>query len=61
MVKKSSASKVEKNSICNAKSNESIARSVKKYVTLPQPCMSQLIIIANEDLKKARLENKAGF
>jgi hypothetical protein len=39
MVKKSTALK----SICNAKSNEPIAQSVKNYVTLPRPCISKLI------------------
>jgi hypothetical protein len=45
--------------IHNTQSIEPIAQSAKKYIPPPQPCMSKLIKIAKEVLKKARLEREA--
>jgi hypothetical protein len=47
LVRKSTTSKVEKVSICNAQTNELVVQSTKKYIFLPQPCMTKLIKIAN--------------
>jgi hypothetical protein len=59
MVRKITAPKVERTSIRNAQGNEPLAQSAKKYVPLPEPCMSDLIRRAKEALKKARLEKEA--
>jgi hypothetical protein len=59
MVRKITAPKVERTSIRNAQGNEPLAQSAKKYVPLPEPCMSDLIKRAKEALKKARLEKEA--
>jgi hypothetical protein len=59
MVRKITAPKVERTSIRNAQGNEPLAQSTKKYVPLPEPCMSDLIKRAKEALKKARLEKEA--
>ena len=61
MVRKITAPKVERTSIRNAQGNEPLAQSAKKYVPLPEPCMSDLIKRAKEALKKARLEKEARF
>jgi hypothetical protein len=59
MVRKITAPKVERTSIRNTQGNEPLAQSTKKYVPLPEPCMSNLIKRAKEALKKARLEKEA--
>jgi hypothetical protein len=58
MLRRNTAPKLDKTSICNAQSNEPGSPSAKS-MSPPQACMSKLIKVAKEALKKARLEKEA--